>query len=233
MKRLTILFGLFLCISSYAQGQFIYSATKSEMVDTSLIKSFENDEEMTDLTPYTNKLSKNIYTRANTFTIDMLKYNGWEGEYGDFNVVEISVDRPKRFNTLSTTSNNKRKVFTLKNDNGWDYFYTENNLNGNTQEPFKVISLNDACKALVFTGMALSNEPPFLTVVVISDHADPKLVYNVQAAVLDIKSEGGETSFTLQMNTVEYDDNNIPYNIPNNTPIIKTLTFGNGEITIK
>lgn len=35
------------------------------------------------------------------------------------------------------------------------------------------------------------------------------------------------------MNTVEYDDNNIPYNIPNNTPIIKTLTFGNGKIAVK
>lgn len=69
----------------------------------------------------------------------MLKYNGWEGEYGDFNVIEISGGRPKGGNTLSTTSNNKSKVFTLKNDNGWDYFYTENNLNGNTEEPFKVI----------------------------------------------------------------------------------------------
>lgn len=228
----SIFFVLFLCIFNYVQGQVIYSATQPETVDTSLIKSFENDEGRTDLTPYTHKLSKNIYTMANTFTIGMLKYNGWEGEYGDFNVIEISVARPKRFNTLSTTSN-KKKVFTLKNDNGWDYFYTENNLKGNTEEPFKFISLNDACKALVFTGMALSNEPPFLTVVVISDHADPKLVYNVQAAILDLKSEGNETSFTLQMNTVEYDDNNIPYDIPNNTPIIKTLTFGNGEITVK
>lgn len=80
---------------------------------------------------------------------------------------------------------------------------------------------------------ALSNEPPFLTVVVLNDYTSPKLVYNVQAAILDMKSEGSETSSTLQMNTVEYDDNNIPYNIPNNTPIIKTLTFGNGKIAVK
>ena len=229
----SIFLALFLCIFNYVQGQVVYSATQPEMVDTSLIKSFENDEERTDLTPYTHKRSKNIYTGANTFTIDMLKYNGWEGEYGDFNVIEISGGRPKGGNTLSTTSNNKSKVFTLKNDNGWDYFYTENNLNGNTEEPFKVIQLNDACKALVFTGMALSNEPPFLTVVVLNDYTSPKLVYNVQAAILDMKSEGSETSFTLLMNTVEYDDNNIPYNIPNNTPIIKTLTFGNGKIAVK
>ena len=228
-KRVITSFVIAFGILNHAQGQIVYSTTQPEKVDTSFIKSFENDEQRTGLTPYTLKLSKNIYTRGNTFTIDMLKYNGWEGEYGDFNVIEISVGTPKRFNALSTTSNNKRKVFTLKNDNGWDYFYTENNLNGNAEEPFKVIPLNEACKALVFTGMALSNEPPFLTVVVISDNTAPRLVYNVQAAILDIKSEGSETSFTLQMNTVEYDRNNIPYN----TPIIKTLTFGNGEITFK
>lgn len=55
------------------------------------------------------------------------------------------------------------------------------------------------------------------------------MVYNVPSFIKDIKVENGKTVFTLQMNTVEYDRNNIPYN----TPIIKTLTFGNGEIIFK
>ena len=219
MKRVITSFVIALGMLNHAQGQTVYSTTQPEKVDTSFIKSFENDEQRTDLTPYTLKLSKDVFVQNTPYTIRMLKYKGWEDECGDFTVIEIAQ--------------NNLKALSLKYDDGWDYFYTAKDYKKDVSNPFKIIPLSENSTALVFTGVTITSEPPYITIVILGNNALPKMVYNVPSFIKDIKVENGKTAFTLQMNTVEYDDNNVPYNIPNNTPIIKTLTFGNGEITFK
>lgn len=214
-KRVITSFVIAFGILNHAQGQIVYSTTQPEKVDTSFIKSFENDEQRTGLTPYTLKLSKDVFVKNTTYTIRMLKYKGWEDECGDFTVIEIA--------------HNHLKALSLKYDDGWDYFYTSKDYKKDVSNPFEIIPLSENSTALVFTGVTITSEPPYITIVILGNNALPKLVYNVPSFIKDIKVENGKTVFTLQMNTVEYDRNNIPYN----TPIIKTLTFGNGEITFK
>lgn len=214
-KRVITSFVIAFGILNHAQGQIVYSTTQPEKVDTSFIKSFENDEQRTGLTPYTLKLSKDVFVKNTTYTIRMLKYKGWEDECGDFTVIEIA--------------HNHLKALSLKYDDGWDYFYTSKDYKKDVSNPFEIIPLSENSTALVFTGVTITSEPPYITIVILGNNALPKLVYNVPSFIKDIKVENGKTVFTLQMNTVEYDRNNIPYN----TPIIRTLTFGNGEITFK
>ena len=151
MKRLTILFGLFLCISSYAQGQVVYLAKQPQKAGTPFVIPFENDETRTGLTPYTLKNSETVTTAdGTTYTVNNLRYKGWDEESGDYNVIEIKCG--------STT------LLSLNYDDGFVYFFCENKNLANNHKSFYQIDMGMGYTALVFTGVAMSSEPPYQTI---------------------------------------------------------------------
>ena len=83
--------------------------------------------------------------------------------------------------------------------------------------------------ALVFTGVAMSSEPPYVTVVVLKDNT-ATLAYNNRYYLEDVirMEEEDVTSLRMRQNTIEYgaDDK------PSEDPIIKYLTFMDGSINL-
>ena len=82
--------------------------------------------------------------------------------------------------------------------------------------------------ALVFTGVAMSSEPPYVTVVVLKDNT-ATLAYNNRYYLEDvIRMEEDVTSLRMRKNTIEYgaDDK------PSEEPIIKYLTFMDGRVDL-
>ena len=216
MKRLTILFGLFLCISSYAQGQVVYLAKQPQKAGTPFVIPFENDETRTGLTPYTLKNSETVTTAdGTTYTVNNLRYKGWDEESGDYNVIEIKCG--------STT------LLSLNYDDGFVYFFCENKNLANNHKSFYQIDMGMGYTALVFTGVAMSSEPPYVTVVVLKDNT-ATLADNNRYYLEDVirMEEEDVTSLKMRKNTIEYDADDKP----SEDPIIKYLTFMDGRIDL-
>ena len=212
MKRLTILFGLFLCISSYAQGQVVYPVKQPQKAVTQFVIPFENDETRTGLTPYTLKNSETVTTAdGTTYTVNNLRYKGWDEESGDYNVIEIKSG--------STT------LLSLNYDDGFVYFFCENQNLANSHKSFYQIDMGMGYTALVFTGVAMSGEPPYVTVVVLKDNT-ATLAYNNRYYLEDILQNGNATTLKMRMNTIEYDADDKP----SEEPIIRYLTMKEGKI---
>lgn len=216
MKRLTFLFGLFLCIFNYAQGQVVYQGKKTQKAGTPFVIPFENDETRTGLTPYTLKHSETVTTTSGeNYTVNCLRYKGWDEESGDYNVIEI-----KSGNTTLLSANY---------DDGFVYFFCENKNLANSHKSFYQIDMGMGYTALVFTGVAMSSEPPYVTVVVLKDNT-ATLAYNNRYYLEDVirMEEEDVTSLRMRKNTIEYgaDDK------PSEEPIIKYLTFMDGRVDL-
>ena len=65
-------------------------AKKTQKAGTPFVIPFENDETRTGLTPYTLKHSETVTTTSGeNYTVNCLRYKGWDEESGDYNVIEI------------------------------------------------------------------------------------------------------------------------------------------------
>lgn len=214
MKRFTILLISFLCAFNYAQGQVVYQAQQPQKAGTPFIKTFENDKTRTGLTPYTLKNRETVTTAdGTTYTVNNLRYKGWDEESGDYNVIEIKSG--------STT------LLSLNYDDGFVYFFCENKNLANSHKSFYQIDMGMGYTALVFTGVAMTSEPPYVTVVVLKDNT-ATLAYNNRYYLEDIirMEEEDITSLKMRKNTIEYDADDKP----SEDPIIEYLNFMDGRI---
>lgn len=215
-----IVFIVLMCIisfNSYAQEQ-IYPIASSRKVPAyeQPVIPFENDETRTGLTPYTLKHSETVTTTSGEkYTVNCLRYKGWDEESGDYNVIEI-----KSGNTTLLSANY---------DDGFEYFFCENSNIANNHKAFYQIDMGKGYTALVFTGVAMSSEPPYVTVVVLKDNT-ATLAYNNRYYLEDVirMEEEDVTSLRMRKNTIEYgaDDK------PSEEPIIKYLTFMDGRVDL-
>lgn len=190
---------------------FSYSETGSVITNKSFINPLWKGD-FTNLTPYIVKKEIQITSLTGwEYGVKLSKYNGWENEPEDFDVIEIEAGG--------------NQILCLSNDNGWDYFYTTDNYIKDADNPIKAINLSTDCIAVVLTGITIMSQPPLITIIILKNE-ESKLVYNRPAEITAIKVQNGETIFDLQLNTVEYDGNGNPYNAPE----LATLTFKNGMI---
>lgn len=214
MKRFTILLISFLCAFNYAQGQVVYQAQQPQKAGTPFFKTFENDKTRTGLTPYTLKNRETVTTAdGTTYTVNNLRYKGWDEESGDYNVIEIKSG--------STT------LLSLNYDDGFVYFFCENKNLANSHKSFYQIDMGMGYTALVFTGVAMTSEPPYVTVVVLNDNT-ATLAYNNRYYLEYIirMEEEDITSLKMRKNTIEYDADDKP----SEDPIIEYLNFMDGRI---
>lgn len=213
MNRFFSLLASLICITSYAQTAiFSFSASENIEENPLFIESFENNT-LSNITPY--KLKKEIpvsLTNGKRYSVRLLRYKDWDyNEPGDYNVIEIY--------------HGNKLAASLNYNDGWNYFYTAKDYKRDSIAPVKAIPLSADCTALVFTGLIIGSQPPFLTIIVLKN-GNATLVYNKISCINDIITTNNETIFELQLNTVEYEENDKPYNDPE----LATLTFKNGMI---
>lgn len=211
MKRLLLIltFNVVCGILSYAQtsvfsyGEYGMIKTKSAFLDP-----IDTNPNKTASCPLIKEVSLSMSSFK--YSVKLKGYEGWENEPGDYHVIEILC--------------NSKPVFEMRYDDGWDYFYLEST-DGTPDVPFKEINLSADCKALIFTGLTIMSQPPFLTVVLLRN-GKATLVYNKRGMIQKMETVGGLVRLKLQLNTVEYHDDHIPYN----TAELAELEFKNGMI---
>lgn len=147
------------------------------------------------------------------YTVNGLRYKGWDNESGDFNVIEILFGNDT--------------LFTLKYADGWDNMSTD--YGSYTSKFCGIENLGNNTFAAIFKGVDIMSQPPYLTIVVMKD-GKANLVFNKPMIINSIKTNSdGTKTFDLQENTVEWIDENTPAN----SPITHTMTIKDGNIYFK
>lgn len=194
MKNVLIFFAVYLSVLSvYGQrpifkiGERYNIVTSSEYIDAFVNGNYSNIE------PYILK-GKSVINADDDYTIKCLKYNGWENEAGDFNVIEISTVQGE--------------VLRLRSDEGWDNISVTALQCGNNK-PYHYETLANGVVALFFTGTVLMSQPPYLTIIVLT-HGKAYLVFNKKMIINNVVRNNGELLFNLQENVVEWIDENTP-----------------------
>jgi hypothetical protein len=123
----------------------------------------------------------------------MYRFNGYEGEPGECNVIEVL--------------RNGAKVLELKNSLNFE------NLSSRVKSEsgfYGFITLSTNTYALIFTEPIFASQPPMVSIVLIRN-GQVKLVYNKKMYIKSI-SRSGRFSMQLQANTVEYINEYTPAN---------------------
>lgn len=190
-----------------------YTLKFSEKVNAAL-QTTVND----DLTSYNAKAAKSLnvnkpITAIPFYTVNGLRYKGWDNESGDFNVIEILFGNDT--------------LFTLKYADGWDNMSTD--YGSYTSKFCGIENLGNNTYAAIFKGIDIMSQPPYLTIVVMKG-GKASLVFNKPMIINSIKTNSdGTKTFDLQENTVEWIDENTPAN----SPITHTMTIKDGNIYFK
>lgn len=219
MKTLKVLLlsWILLPVLSYGQEQiFSKSNDGNIVVKPQYIESFHNGD-YKNITPYIVEQSKNeTALDGSTYLIKCLKYRNWENDPGDMHVLEVLYQ--------------DKVIYSLVNNNsGWENIADEPQ--GVEKTPFYYkMDLDDNTIALLFVGVYIMSQPPYLTVVILKN-GNVALVFNKPSYINKIERNGGEINFTLQSNTLEYLDMNSSE--PINPPDLHTLTLKNGMIYYK
>ncbi len=108
-KVLSIIIAGIIFISVNAQTAVFSYSSSSITVNNNFVDELYH-ESHAGLTPYVLKSSEEMSVQNNSYTIKCYKFNGWEDEMGDFNVIEIY--------------HKGKSILQLKNDAGWDYVQT-------------------------------------------------------------------------------------------------------------
>lgn len=213
--KLILLFVLLLSIRAYGQEP-VFSETEDDLFVTKakFVEEF-HFAKYDNVTPYILKQKTFELDRSGRrYVVNCMKFRNWKNDPGDIHVVEIR--------------RGGRRVFSMTNDLGWECIDNETQGPGKTSFYYKV-NLDDDTIALVFMGIYIMSQPPYLTVFVLKK-GHGGFVFNKPFYVNDIKSDGYETVFTLQSNTLEYLDINSG---PINSPDLHTLTFKDGMMYYK
>ena len=135
---------------------------------------------------------------------------GWEDEPGDWHYLEIL--------------NNGKVIFSEDYADGWIFLsdVITSSLTPVTSAYLK-FDLDDDVVLLLFEGITIMSQPPYLTGIVLYN-GKATLVYNKVGHIEKVLQSTFGTVFTIRENTVEYDANNNPFY----EPIIRILTINNG-----
>ena len=176
---------------------------------TSINNDLTNISKKAANSPNANKTT----TAIPLYTVNGLRYKGWDNESGDFNVIEILFGNDT--------------LFTLKYADGWDNMSTD--YGSYTSKFCGIEKLGNNTFAAIFKGVDIMSQPPYLTIVVMKG-GKASLVFNKPMIINSIKTNSdGTKTFDLQENTVEWIDENTPAN----SPITHTMTIKDGNIYFK
>lgn len=165
--------------------------------------------------PYVLKLSEEVSVQGDSYGVKCHSYEGWENDMGEYYVIEIY--------------HKGKRILKLRNDIGWDYFrkgYIPASLPA-AGKLFFTIPLDSSSVALMFNGARDANDPILKTIVVLKDGM-AGLVYNKGGEIKSASVGNGVTTISMQLNVIEYDDDNKPYN--GEKPMMASLTFKDGMI---
>ena len=123
------------------------------------------------------------------YNITLQKYNGWDKEPGDFEI-------------LSIYNNSTNLLLQLQNANSWIKIPAELR-QFTTNDYFIPVSLSNSATALIFMGIRFPSETPKLTIVVLSGNK-AKLVFNKEYYIQQIIKEGTTFSMTLRDNIAQW-----------------------------
>lgn len=160
--------------------------TYPKYIDTFVNGNYSNIE------PYILKETSVINTDGG-YMIKCFKYNGWENEAGDFNVIEINTTQGE--------------VLSLRYDEGWENISVPGLQCDNKSYCHETLA--DGSIALFFTGTVLMSQPPYLTIVILT-HGKAYLVFNKRMIINNVVRNNGDLLFNLQENVVEWIDENTP-----------------------
>jgi hypothetical protein len=196
---------------AYAQnGEAIYDIgrntiiTKSKFIDNFFVESSSN------LTPYVLKKTVTIIPSSayGSFSLDFLKFKGYESEPGICNVVRVKK--------------NGSPVLSLESSNG---FAAISSYVNSESGDYSIVQVSSDTYVLIFNEWIYASQPSMVSIVLIRN-GTAKLVFNKPAFINSIVKSNGSLSITLQSNTVEYIGDN---NTPTTNAIIHTVMW-DGEI---
>ena len=217
MKKCIFLLMCFWYIGVCVRGQeavFSLDLNGDVMAESKYVESF-GEANFQDITPYVLQKSYSLVLNSGeSYTVKCSKFNGWENEPGDCHVIEID--------------HGGRSIFSFEYADGWEYIDSgiKNKISGN--DFFAWYDLENDERALIFTGIHIMSQPPYLTVIVLKD-GKATLVFNKPSYINKIEKNGDAIDFKLQSNTLEYLDSNTPINSPD----LHTLTLKDGMIYYK
>lgn len=211
MKEYFLLFVMAFYSYAYAQnGEGIYETngnaiiTKNKYIDTFFVESTSN------LTPYVFKKTVTIIPTSTygTFSLDFLMFNGYEYEPGYANVIRLSKDGSV--------------VLSLENSNGFSSISSYVN---SESGDYSIVQVAPDTYFLIFMEWIYASQPSMVSIVLIRN-GEARLVFNKPAFIDSIIKSTGSLNITLQLNTVEY----IEDNTPTNTPIIHNIIWDGGVL---
>lgn len=213
-KLMLYLIMWFVCSMSYGQEQVFTYVNGEVKSKTQFIKSFDNGK----FTNLPHILQKSYFITSNsgdTYTIKCYKNKDWENEPGDWHYFEVIYDG--------------KVIFSLDYADGWEYLSKELRFNLTpTTEAFFYKNMDKDAISLLFTGITIMSQPPFITIVVVKG-GKATLVFNKPSYIEKASQTNNETFLTLCANTVEWRKDGMPFN----DAIINTLTIKNGMIYFK
>lgn len=211
MKKILIVMLCLLQGMAYAQNAvFSYGDSNRIVTNSSYISTFDNGE-FDNFPSHTLFKDYTLTSKSGSgYTVKCYKNTGWEDEPGDWQYLEIL--------------NDGKVIFSEDHADGWVFLsdVLTSSLSSESNA-FLKFDLDDNTVLLLFEGLAIMSQPPFLTGVVLRN-GEATLVYNKTGYIEKVIQSSSETVFTIFENTVEYDANNNPFY----PPIIKTLTIRNG-----
>ncbi|MGV8091759.1 MAG: hypothetical protein AB2L24_07840 [Mangrovibacterium sp.] len=196
MKKYILLLATVLCLGIYAQNsEAIYTVsgntiiTKSKFIDSFYLENSSN------LTPYVSRKTETIIPSSSygSFSLEFLKFNGYESEPGICNVIRIKK--------------NDIQILNLESSNGFgaisSYVDSEN-------ADFSLVQVASNTYVLIFNEWIYASQPSMISIVLIRN-GQVGLVFNKPGFVNSISKSNGNLNISLQSNTVEYrGDNNTP-----------------------
>ena len=156
MKKAIFMIMCFLCTAVYAQEQVFTIdndgniGIKANYIESYLVKKYKNTS------PYIQMLNENEKTlNGDSYAIECLKYRNWENDPGDMHLIRIRYQG--------------KELFSLENNEGWEYITNEPNGDVKKTSFFYKINLDEESVALVFVGVYIMSQPPRLTIIVLKN----------------------------------------------------------------
>lgn len=190
----------------------IYSIENGVVIEKPNFISNINNTNYSGIETYTLVSDFSFQTSKNhdNYLVSLYDYNGWSNEPGDFVVVDIKK--------------NNRSIFQYTNQDGWvtqptalcpvsgvNYYYEQ---------------LDSLTTLLYFVGYAYSNNPGFLTLIIVRN-GQAKVVFNKPFAVTLIEKANGVFTINMEDDFAEYGTNG---QIPANTPKTYKILWDNGML---
>lgn len=199
MNRLILI--LTICIVPiicYAQEQVFTNEGGQIKDNVQFVKSF-NNENFANITSHTLQKSYNVAAaNGDKYVVKCFKNEGWEDEPGDWHYLEIAY--------------NGQTIFSIDYADGWEYLSQDLKSSlSPTPDAFYQKEFDDDTVMLMFTGITIMSQPPYITMIVLKN-GKATLVFNKPFYIEGVQHSNSETIFTLCANTVEYYENGTPMN---------------------